>query len=246
MIKSPSLERFLFCWKFSMDFPNNFSLECKFPVFTINLFPCLFDVIIYHRTSQCPLCNKRFMARHSGPLHLALEDVSPCASPSSNESEKTALRARSKSVNYNCHVRISREIDTEPSVHAPVVIEPSVVHSTDEPEKNSNHTSNKTRTERKRRRDVGGGDGERKSKRTKFGTNRFNVAVVKCSVCYREYRGDVAHQFSTEPIACSFACMRFNACIPWCIQNKSYSIRAIIDFPSNLLSKSMIESHSIQ
>lgn len=53
----------------------------------------------------------------------------------------------------------------------------------------------------------------RSSKRPKVARQTYNVNYIQCSVCYKLFRVEVVNDFYDEPIACSFGCGRFNACI---------------------------------
>lgn len=67
---------------------------------------------LFSRTTECPLCKRRLMARHSGPLHLCLEDVE------GNDVIAARITSRSKSMNEVS--KSSMAIDMETNEDCPV------------------------------------------------------------------------------------------------------------------------------
>lgn len=192
-----------------------------------------------HRSSVCPQCKQRLMARHSGPLHLSIEDVYDDSDTTSRTESRSKSIHEASSVNtetvqrrragsappekplpkpkgtYDRDVRIAR-----PSCSNDNVVTPVQTKSLAELAQKSSSVSGK---KRQAGREVSPKPSNvpnvyrvadrRKSKRVKQPPSGFNMASILCSVCNRSFQENVPFGFYNEPIACSYKCARFNGCI---------------------------------
>lgn len=177
------------------------------------------------------------MARHSGPLHLSVEDISDqLAVPARVESRSKSLSESGpvdSSLLFKESVEnLSRRPSSSKSTH-------ELIKSSKNPDRNvriaRNHCNiQKNNPERApaalpkkspRKHIQNNSVGPcvvRKSGRATKQLKRFGIAKIQCSVCGRSMNRSFWHdeefEFFNEPIACSFKCSQFVACIQKPIQ----------------------------
>lgn len=161
------------------------------------------------------------VASQSSSINEPVEPSNAAHSVENRQAQNTSPAKSMKS--YDRLVRITRDQRTVQQsssenvgsiVSAPARKSPAKSNneSTDHPSSSSPMVSNVgAKSSRKYSQKVIRGD--RKSRRRESVPKNFNVAKIQCSVCTRSFWENVPSEFFDEPIACSWKCLRFNACI---------------------------------